>query len=368
MNLLQGKRALVVYSSADVQSLVAAAIAYEANRAGVTLIDIKALSASNITVAIAAASTGQHYVFALTDTTAAGDDSELSMTQLATLYGKLIPESISDEIYSQGAAADGSTESTIKFGSQFSAVNDAYNGMTIKVGTQYRRITDYVGSTKVATIAGTWDDIPLEAEAFIIYGVTSDYLFDDRMNGSVGKEYSYYMWEKIRAGINAPPVVTMLGGWKKWVDFGVMQADKRLQAVKETGATITAGNRTRNDYFNGMLIYVINGTGIGYSGVITDFVGSSLTLTLDPTVTLDNTSEYRITENERDVFADIRLRHAIMTYLADLTVGSTMRNWGLLLNKDGAIDNGSLDAKFDREYFWSLIESVGKPIFDYVLL
>lgn len=367
MNLLQGKRALVVYSSADVQSLIAAAIAYEANRAGVTLIDIKALTASNITVAIEAASTGQHYVFALTDTTAAGDDSELSMTQVATLYGKLIEDSLPTPV-EEDAAQDGSTESTIKLATTASATNDYYNGMTVLVGTQYRRITDYVGSTKVATIAGTWDDIPLEAEDYTIYPVTSDYLFDDRMNGSVGKEYSYYMWEKIRAGINAPPVVTMLGGWKKWVDFGVMQADKRLQAVKETGATITAGNRIRNDYFNGMLIYVINGTGIGYTGVITDFVGSSLTLTLDPTVTLDNTSEYRITENERDVFADIRLRHAIMTYLADLTVGSTMRNWGLLLNKDGAIDNGSLDAKFDREYFWSLIESVGKPIFDYVLL
>jgi hypothetical protein len=64
-----------------------------------------------------------------------------------------------------GTCQSGSTSSTIKLAAGASAVDDAYNGMPINTtgGTgsgQTAYITDYVGSTKVATISPAWTVTP----------------------------------------------------------------------------------------------------------------------------------------------------------------------------------------------------------------
>jgi len=64
-----------------------------------------------------------------------------------------------------GTAQTGSTSTTIKLATGASATDDAYNGMyvTITSGTgngQERLITDYVGSTRVATVDTAWTTTP----------------------------------------------------------------------------------------------------------------------------------------------------------------------------------------------------------------
>ena len=63
-----------------------------------------------------------------------------------------------------GTAQAGSTSTTIKLASGASATNDIYNTMTVYLSSgtgsgQIRTITDYVGSTKVATVAA-WTTTP----------------------------------------------------------------------------------------------------------------------------------------------------------------------------------------------------------------
>lgn len=71
-------------------------------------------------------------------------------------------------------AQSGSTTSTIKLDASASAVNDDYSGMVVKItsGTgvgQYRNITDYVASTKVATISPNWTTTPTNTSQFQIF-------------------------------------------------------------------------------------------------------------------------------------------------------------------------------------------------------
>jgi hypothetical protein len=78
-----------------------------------------------------------------------------------------------------GTAQSGSTNTTIKLAAGSSAVDDYYTGMyiTITGGTGSgltRKITGYVGSTKVATVSSAWDVTPDATTAYSIVPNGSD--------------------------------------------------------------------------------------------------------------------------------------------------------------------------------------------------
>jgi len=71
--------------------------------------------------------------------------------------------------------AQAGAATTITLDAAASAVNDFYNDMyvTIMSGTgvgQSKRITDYVGSTKVATVASAWSTNPDATSVFRVFG------------------------------------------------------------------------------------------------------------------------------------------------------------------------------------------------------
>lgn len=81
-----------------------------------------------------------------------------------------------------GTAQAGSTSSTIVLATGASSTNDAYNGMYVRItgGTgngQVRLITDYVGSTRTATVSPNWTTTP---DATSTYSVR---VFDDTSVG-----------------------------------------------------------------------------------------------------------------------------------------------------------------------------------------
>jgi len=83
-------------------------------------------------------------------------------------YGELVTE--------EGTAGAGAA-STITLGATASSVNDIYNNKIIKItsGTGYgqkRTITDYVGSTKVATVSIAWTTVPDNTSTYEI--ITTD--------------------------------------------------------------------------------------------------------------------------------------------------------------------------------------------------
>ncbi len=84
----------------------------------------------------------------------------------------------------QNTAQSGSTPSTIKLDNQNASphnVNDTYNNMGIYIvsGTgagQSRHITDYVGSTRIASITPDWTITPTNSSIFLIYSKDTVYI------------------------------------------------------------------------------------------------------------------------------------------------------------------------------------------------
>jgi hypothetical protein len=79
--------------------------------------------------------------------------------------GKIIDCVDSSPIYFPTGIAQSGTQNTITLANDASTYNDKYNGREIEItaGTgsgQIRQITDYDGSTKVATVSPDWDIIP----------------------------------------------------------------------------------------------------------------------------------------------------------------------------------------------------------------
>lgn len=75
----------------------------------------------------------------------------------------------------ESGTAQAGGASTITLAAGESGTDDAYNGMTVEItgGTgsgQVRHITDYVGSTKVATVDAAWSANPDNTSTYKIYG------------------------------------------------------------------------------------------------------------------------------------------------------------------------------------------------------
>lgn len=81
-----------------------------------------------------------------------------------------------------GTAAAGSGATTLNLAASALAVNDVYNDMTVAItgGTgsgQSRTITDYVGATKIATVAA-WSVTPDDTSTYTITATRASVLFD----------------------------------------------------------------------------------------------------------------------------------------------------------------------------------------------
>ncbi len=145
-------------------------------------------------------------------------------------------------------AQDGSS-TTITLAAGDTNADDYYNGMVIEItgGTgsgQWAKITDYVSSSKIATIATTWGIVPDNTSTYnILAGYTGT-----------------------------------------------------AQAGASTTITLASGESATDDFYNGMLVRITSGTGSGQVRRITDYVGSTKVATVDSawTTAPDNTSVYRV--------------------------------------------------------------------------
>lgn len=82
-----------------------------------------------------------------------------------------------------GTAAAGSGATTLNLAASALAVNDVYNDMTVAItgGTgsgQSRTITDYIGATKIATVAA-WSVTPDNTSTYTITATQASVFFDD---------------------------------------------------------------------------------------------------------------------------------------------------------------------------------------------
>jgi len=69
----------------------------------------------------------------------------------------------------------GMTQATVRIANTANATDDFYNGMKIKVGTQVRTITDYIGLTRTCSVDANWDanTAPANGTAYNIADIKS---------------------------------------------------------------------------------------------------------------------------------------------------------------------------------------------------
>lgn len=140
---------------------------------------------------------------------------------------------------------------TITLAALAQATDDYYNDLVIATisGTgsgQLRKISDYVGSTKVATVSLNWDTQPDSTTGYAILEPNET--------------------DTAQAGSTASTIV------------------------------LASGANANNDYYNGKMVYIIAGTGDNQSNLISDYTGASKTANVANSwsVTPDNTSVYAI--------------------------------------------------------------------------
>ena len=159
-----------------------------------------------------------------------------------------------DVVIFSGTATAGSAN-TITLPAGASATNDVYSGqlITLTSGTgvgQSRRIIDYVGSTKVATVDRNWTTTPVSGTGFDITASTS-------------------------SGISVEGVI-----------------------VSATSTTAVLGSEASSvdDLYNNGIISIVSGTGSGQFRDISDYTGSTKTVTVSTSwsVTPDSTSGYAV--------------------------------------------------------------------------
>lgn len=189
--------------------------------------------------------------------------------------------------------AQAGAATTITLDASASANNDAYNRQEIFIlsGTgagQSRVITDYVGSTKVATVDATWETNPSSDSVFQIK--------DARDVGSSGTSpFSSGDAEQIRYRLGVDGTATEPSTGRPILPTNLFDWGT-AQAGSSTSITLRASAPAINDGCNGSIIFIRSGTGAGQINLISDYVGSTKVATVRNTwtTTPDATSEYEV--------------------------------------------------------------------------
>lgn len=188
-------------------------------------------------------------------------------------------------IRSNTAQAGAST--TITLDASASATDDFYNNQRIFIvdGTgagQGTYITDYNGTTKVATVQDTWRTNPSSDSVFVIVpagGIPG-------ASAPTAAAVADAVWDEARSDHTAEG------------SFGAMlYAPHEGTAQAATASTITldaTGSSATNDFYNYSFIKIIAGTGAGQCRQISDYVGSTkvATVSLNWVTTPSTDSQY----------------------------------------------------------------------------
>jgi hypothetical protein len=183
--------------------------------------------------------------------------------------------------------AAAATSTTITLDSDASTTDDYYNEQVIHIdaGTgagESRVITDYVGSTKVATVSRAWFTTP---------DTTSEYIIEDAMTYTecispvALAQVSDGVWDEVitAAGHN---VTGSAGRYLRQTKEGIVAEET---AVNDAGATtttfITNLTEASNDHYNDSSIVFIDGALKGQTRTILDYVGSTKQIVLDEALT-----------------------------------------------------------------------------------
>ncbi len=205
----------------------------------------------------------------------------------------------------RSATAQAGAASTITLDASASASDDFYNNNPIWIvsGTgagQGNTITDYNGTTKVATVQDSWVTNPSSDSVFVIIprgGIPG-------ASAPTAAAVADAVWDEAYADHTAEGT------------YGSMlQAAHQGTAQAGTASSITldaTGSSATDDFYLYAFVKIIAGTGAGQSRQISDYVGSSkvATVALDWTTVPSTDSQYIVT-------ADLGIDAATVASIAD---------------------------------------------------
>ena len=186
------------------------------------------------------------------------------------------------------AQAGGANTITLRSGA--SASNDYYNKQLLYIvaGTgagQSEYVSDYVGATKVATMAASWITQPDATSVYVIHpGGTIP-----GASAPTAGEVADAVWDEARSGH------TSSGTFGEY--YASLFRANTAQAGTTSSITLDASASATNDLYKLDTISIIGGTGAGQSRQITGYTGSSkvATVGVNWVTAPDNTSVFMIT-------------------------------------------------------------------------
>jgi hypothetical protein len=198
---------------------------------------------------------------------------------------------------------------TITLDAGAAAIDDYYNGCVcvavIDTLTEARVITDYVGSTKVASVTPNWNVTPDSDDTFTIYMPEGHQVIQSDGVGWRGiavatpNNSGVPIVDTVYLGGSSSNVATMPGTVSTTgsaVTLRLTSVNGTAQGGGASTITLAAGASAVDDWYNGFLICIMGGTGEGQSRPIEDYVGATKVATITGTWTTqpDNTSVYAI--------------------------------------------------------------------------
>ncbi len=173
----------------------------------------------------------------------------------------------------RSATAQAGSSTTITLDASASASDDFYNNTIIQIaaGTgagQGRFISDYNGTTKVATVS-SWVTNPSSDSVFVITPFGSI----PGATAPTASEVADAVWDEARADHVAAG---------SFGQAGQIIRSATAQAGTTSSITLDASASATNDLYNYQVVTVLSGTGAGQSRQITDYVGSTKVATVDP--------------------------------------------------------------------------------------
>lgn len=359
------------YDSSSEQSILSRAIAlvkYGYNNT-ITSYDTKGLNSASMDSLISGISAGTLTRVVLSNGTQAtySTAGKFINTQVATLDSLLKTANKGTSVRA-GTCQANSTVTEIVLDSGASAVDDTYNGMYIKTaGTTavYRRITDYVGSTKTCTVVTTTTAITT-TETFVVY--TQGYV-DIVGDASSNENACLVAWNTLFPTVDAPMIIKVMGGYGSAFAAYVMNAITADSVATASGvSTLTkSAYFGSTDLYKGRWVGIISGTtGGGEVHQIASNTTSVLTLSTPFRILPTGTIVFQISETKEYALANYALVYAIKTYL-QLDNGVTNKILKAMLDKYNILQYGkatTLTAVGDDELVKTYVQR-GKVVMDY---
>ena len=370
----------IFYSSTVLQSIISMQLArIKSDEMGYTstITDIAGILTADIDTlldAITDHTITAIYVSCLTNSTAA--TGKLSYDQLAFLNQLLVTASKGVVMDSGTCQHNTGTTSIIFAAATASATNDTYNGKYVRtagVTAISRYISDYDGSSKVATVITTGTAITDEDTYSVFTPSTKVYLIGDAASSETACRVA---WRTMWGTKQFPMIVNLLGGsgtiatGLNGVTDGVTTFEQSVLTSVQSGGsphTTTTFLESTNyfaaiDCHKNMYIGIESGTlGVGQVRQIASNTRTVLTVT--PAWTAPTgTVVYTVCTNYNHCLAHKYLTLSIPTYLY-ATDSDTKAIWLKLIDKYGTLTKPTTRVEGDLELLQVYIER-GRCIFD----